>query len=248
MITSCNGMKLSEISMTETAIIVQARMGSTRFPLKMQRPLGQYTIFEWVLKRVSRIKNAQHFVLATSKQQSDDVLCRVAGDYNFSVYRGSENDVLGRFSNASRIHKCKNLVRVCADNPFIDPELIDELIDTFRNGHYDYAFNHLNRLENMMPDGFGAEIFTASLLSWLDEHVDDICHREHVTSYIWSNIDQFTVKTINAAENLRVPNLKFDIDFSTDLEKLTTLVNAGVSIMTPASEIVGIAKKLGLKE
>ena len=126
--------------------IVQARMGSTRFPGKMLKKLGSYHILEWVINRLKRANNLDGIVLATTTLPEDDVLQQKAKFWGVDVFRGSKEDVLGRFYKAARYFEANTIVRVCGDNPFVAPEEIDRLIEFFDNNPCDYACNHQNRL------------------------------------------------------------------------------------------------------
>ena len=141
---------------TSVFAIIQARMGSSRFPRKMIARLGPYTLIEWVFIRVNKTKNIDKVLLATSDLPRDDELVKIANKYNINVYRGSELDVLKRFYNAAYKNKAKTIIRICADNPFIDPIELDRLINFYNENECDYAFNHQNKLKSNYADGFGA--------------------------------------------------------------------------------------------
>ena len=137
--------------------------------------MGKYQIIEWVILRLLNTKLSEHLVLLTTKNKIDDWLVDTANNFGLKTYRGSENNLIERFYLASQKYDVKNVVRVCADNPFIDPAEVDKLICFFnKKANLDYAFNHQNRLNNGYADGFGAEIFTTDCLSkiyrWLIEN------------------------------------------------------------------------------
>ncbi|MBI3773334.1 MAG: glycosyltransferase family protein [Gammaproteobacteria bacterium] len=221
--------------------IVQARMGSSRFPGKMLAKLGSYPLLEWVLRRVSQSQQLDHVVLATSDRPSDDLLVSVAEQCGIKAFRGSESDVLQRFVGAARQTRADWVVRVCGDNPFIDPGEIDRLVEYFANNPCDYACNHLDRLNSHYADGFGAEILSAKLLEKINEVANELRYREHATLYIWDHVHDFQIKSVSAPTALAYPHLRFDVDMQTDLARLGDFVKAGVTFSTPASEIVDLA-------
>ena len=126
--------------------IIQARMGSRRLPGKMLEELGGKTILEWVLLRTKSCKSLDQIVLATSVRDIDDPLISIAEKHHISTFRGSENDVLDRFSRAAKINSADYIIRICADNPFIDSNEIDLLINFFSKNNCDYSCNHQNKL------------------------------------------------------------------------------------------------------
>lgn len=227
--------------MSLVVALVQARMGSTRFPGKMLAELGGYPILEWVLKRISRARLIDRVVLATTTSSRDDALVSLAQKLGVEVFRGSETDVLGRFAAAAAQHGADVVVRVCADNPFVDPDEVDRLVNHFNHNLCDYACNHQDRLGSLYADGFGAEILSSALLQQIANTALDTRHREHATLYIWDHASDYRLSTVSAPSELAHPELRFDVDQPHDLTYLQALANAGVNIGNTASEIVRIA-------
>lgn len=224
--------------MNNTLAIIQARTGSSRLPGKMLLKLGDDYIIYWVIKRLLKCKKIDKLIVATSSNSKDDFLAEVIERIGVSVFRGDEDDVLGRFYKVSKKYNYDNIVRVCADNPFIDPNEVDKLIDFFLCNSCDYSFNHQDKLSNNYADGFGAEIFTQKTLNYLNQFCNDIKIREHVTLYLWENIKLFRINTFKAPKELSYPKLKFDLDTKKDYEKLSELILHGVSLDTKASDII----------
>lgn len=224
-----------------TVAIVQARMGSARFPGKMLAVLGGHPLLEWVLHRVTRAAELDETILATSTNWRDDPLAEFAEKYGVRVYRGDEADVLGRFVAAAEVSEAEWVVRVCADNPFVDPGEIDRLIDFFGNSNSDYACNHIDKLGNHYADGFGAEILSVDLLRSLASKATEPAHREHVTLYLWDHASDYSLKSVPAPRQLAYPELSFDVDSPEDLNTLARLLEQGVDLDTPAAAIVRLA-------
>lgn len=222
-------------------VLVQARLGSTRFPRKMLEQLGDYKLIEWVIFRLKKSKRISEVVLTTTDNPIDDELVLLASRMGVSVFRGSENDVLGRFAKAAKCHKAQIIVRVCADNPFVDPAEIDNLVDFYFNSNCEYACNHQDRLGSGYSDGFGAEILSLDLLLKLDNIVNESKYREHVTLFLWENYHQFKLCAPKAPNDCNFPDLKFDVDTQTDLVYLKKLVSKGVNIDSSSREIIKIA-------
>lgn len=221
--------------------IVQARMGSTRFPGKMLAKLREIAILDWVLRRLKRARRVDRVILATSTDSKDDILEELAEECGVAVFRGSEGDVLGRFAQAAQQSRADLVVRVCADNPFVDPGEIDRLIEHFETHPADYACNHQDRLGSRYADGFGAEIFKATLLETLNRSVMDSREREHVTLHLWENSKNFHLTAVPAPPELSFPELRFDVDRPEDLVFLNQLCSQGVTQEKSGSEIVKIA-------
>lgn len=208
--------------------VIQARMGSTRFPNKMLAKLGGRPLIEWILLRVKEAKEVDEVVLAIPNGQANDALAEAGKRHGVTVVRGDEDNVLSRFIQAGRETKADTIVRICADNPFIDAAEIDRLVRFYEAKHPEYAFNHLCRRDNHYADGFGAEIMSLSLLEELARSASKPAHREHVTSYIWEYPYAFDVATFDAPADLAFEKLRFDIDTPDDLLRLEPLAKLGI--------------------
>lgn len=220
-------------------------MGSTRFPGKTLALLGGIPIIEWVVRRTLRIRGVDHMVLATSRQTADDEIVSVAERLGIDTFRGSHEDVLKRVLDAAAPHEPHAVVRVCADNPFVDPGLVGDLVVEFRREWCDYAFNHRPGLGLEIADGFGAEVFDFNTLRSIPSRFSTPRYHEHLTSPFWEHQAMFKVKAVQAASWLRYPKMRFDVDTPSDLEYLNELVTKGnVNIDSSAAEIIGAAHDL----
>jgi spore coat polysaccharide biosynthesis protein SpsF len=200
--------------------IIQARLGSSRLPYKMLLSLHGKPIIEWVLKRVSKSKLIDDIIVAIPSSEDNNILEKYIVELGFKVFRGSEDNVLNRFYESVKEYKTDNIIRVCADNPLIDGNEIDNLINFYNSNNCDYAYNHIPK-DNLYPDGLGAEILSFELLQWLNDNVTSQHHKEHCLSYITDNKDKYSIKTFDPLDkDLHYPNLKFDVDIFDDYYKL----------------------------
>jgi Spore coat polysaccharide biosynthesis protein F, CMP-KDO synthetase homolog len=220
--------------------IIQARMGSKRLPKKMSLELGGYPIIEWVINRVKKCKLIDKFILATSLLEENDYLINMSRKHMIKSYRGSEENVLSRFVDISKMENPDFIVRICADNPFIDHNEINRLIKFYLSKNCDYACNHQHKINSGYADGFGAEIFSYDLLKKINNNVKTNSSKEHVTLHLWKNQKKFNIMEVPAPPELNYPNLRFDLDNSDDLLKLENLVNMGINIHSSAKKIVKV--------
>ena len=197
--------------MKKVVAIIQARMGSTRLPNKMMLSLHGKPIIEWVIKRVQKSKLVDEIILATSQNRENDILVNYAEKLGIKIFRGSENDVLNRFYLAGKEFQASHIIRICADNPLIDGEEIDNLINFYFQNSYDYVYNHIPK-NNNYPDGLGAEIVSFDILEKLEKEVTSSEEREHLFLNIVNNQDNFSVATFEPKKEIAYPNLRFDID------------------------------------
>lgn len=213
-------------------------MGSSRFPGKMLRPLGSMPILSWVIQRVKRAQTLHAVVVATTTAQVDDPIAQLSANLGVYVFRGSESDVLGRFTAAAALYEASAVVRVCADNPFVDPGEIDRLVSSFIEQDADYSFNHQDRLGSKYADGFGAEVMRRGVLDQLSRVAKSPAHREHVTAALHDGTMACRMLAITPPAALEHPELRFDVDTPEDLERLAVLVAAGIHDRSSAAQIV----------
>jgi|TARA_B110000483_G_scaffold182711_1_gene216109 spore coat polysaccharide biosynthesis protein SpsF len=219
--------------------IIQARMDSSRFPEKMMASLGDLSIIEWVILRVKKAKFLDNIVLATSNEKQDDYLINVANKYEIQNYRGSKLNVLNRVVEAATQYKADHVVRICADNPFICFDEIDDLIEYYKTSECDLAFNHSPLFNSNFADGFGAEILSSKTLYEISKEIVLSSHKEHVTKYLYDNNKKFNICSPPCPSELSFPHFKFDIDKINDLKKLNHFLNTyKIKIDTSAKDIL----------
>lgn len=185
--------------MSKLGIILQARTGSTRMPEKVIIPF--YTgksILDLLIEKVQKLDIPA--VLATTVNPSDDRICDLAACHDFPVFRGSENDVLNRFIQAAREHKFEKIIRVCADNPFLDLAGMKTLIEALEKSDADYLSFQLagNRPSILTHFGFWTEAVRVDALEKAQQLTHEKLYHEHVTNFIYGNPQLFNVQFIQA--------------------------------------------------
>jgi spore coat polysaccharide biosynthesis protein SpsF len=208
--------------------IIQARMNSSRLPGKVLMPIGNSTLLDLQLKRVTRSARIDDFILATTGSSADDAIATVARAHDIMCYRGSEQDVLDRFYQAVIAHgQVDYVVRLTADCPLADPRLIDSLIDHAMQNKFDYCSN---TLDPSFPDGMDIEVFSFKALqkAWLEATLPS--DREHVTPYIWRN-SSFHGQTLFSSgcyysSSNRYATLRLTVDEEADHRVIVALVAA----------------------
>lgn len=201
----------------KVAAFVQARMGSRRLPGKsLERIWDEMPLVEVVLRRAAAARRVDEVVLVTARTAADEALVERATAIGVAAMAGPEEDVLGRFVEALEDHPAEAVVRICADNPFVDPFAIDDLVDLFERAQpCDYASNHT--AASGLPDGAGCEIVGADALRHAAERCRDPEEREHVTQYVVAHPEEFRIATAPPPAD-PYPFLKLDVDTAADLE------------------------------
>lgn len=161
--------------------IIQARMTSSRLPGKVMMTIGKKPLIQIMIERVQKSKHINQIVVAMPEDDKCDDLEALCHTLGVAVFKGSETDVLSRFVGAARKYNADIVIRLCSDCPFNDPQILDQVIDMFMGGGYDYVNNVGAR---SFPDGLDVEVFSADSLYAADRETQDVKHREHVTTYI----------------------------------------------------------------
>ena len=144
--------------------IIQARMGSTRLPGKVLMGVNGRTLLAYQLDRISKSKKLNKVVIATSTLEKDDVIEAFCKDYGVDCYRGSENDVMSRYYECAKKYNPDTVVRMTADCPLIDPEIIDKVVQKFKDNNVDYCANTVPPETSKFPDGSDIEVFSMKAL------------------------------------------------------------------------------------
>lgn len=170
--------------------IIQARMGAERFYGKVLKSLPFNSDLCILDQIVIRIKAAgiENIIVATSTNQNDSAIIAHCDKMNYKYFQGDEENVLKRFYDAANYNKCKNVIRVTADNPFIDPIYMKDSVDEFLNNFPEYFATR------GLPLGTNFEIFTFKALERCYSQAKDRYDTENVTSYIYNNPNLFNIQ------------------------------------------------------
>lgn len=229
--------------MNDILFIIQARMGSTRLPGKVLRPLGSNRLLDILVHRVRQSafyqKDRDNLVIATSDKETDDILEAHCIKQGFRVFRGSEERVLDRFVKVIEAVKPSVIIRLTGDNPFVDPELLDVMIQAHFDQGSDYTYT-LNA-----PLGICGEVVNANLLIDISriQALEDQ-YQEHVTLYIRNHPALYRVQFLEAPERFRAPQYRLTIDTKEDYESIKALYQkAGERPDVSASELITLLNR-----
>lgn len=216
-------------------------MSSSRLPKKMLMKLGNGTLIEYVYNRCKQAKLSDDVIVITSDDKSDDDLFRICKEKKIPVYRGSLNDVLKRYIDASNNFDVELICRVCGDSPFVDVSAIDSMFGTMmKNKHLDYisTVNSLN--------GFMSEVLTLKVLKNINDKKLYAEDREHVTKYIRDNMANFKVKKLELdLRPVELEKFTLTIDYPEDLIIAQNIVKHLNGFKFSSDDILKILKNIG---
>ena len=205
--------------------IIQARMGSTRFPGKILKPIQSKPMLWHIVDRLRHVSDIDEVIIATSTLPVNDQVFEMAKNNGILCFRGSEEDVLSRFFGAAKITGASHLIRITGDCPLVDPPTIEKLINLYFGGNYDFCGvasgagvaneNDINRF----PDGLDAEIFSFKVLAEANLEARTLLHREHVTPFIWQNKQRYKLGSLYSDSDYSHIRLTVDNEVDFDFIK-----------------------------
>ncbi|WP_454021058.1 cytidylyltransferase domain-containing protein [Azospirillum sp. Marseille-Q6669] len=223
------------------AVVVFARMDSRRLPAKTLCPIAGRPLLGRVLDRVRRLPGGHPVVVATSSRAVDHPIVAFAEDEGVSVFRGDADDVAGRALACATALGIGRLVRVSADSPFIDPGLIERVLQAATDSSADIATNVFPRT---YPPGLSVEAVDAAALRRMAEEAADPEDREHVTRFMYRHPERYSIVNV-AAPDWRYDGVSLTVDTSDDLAKADWIAaNLGERAATASiGEVVHVARK-----
>ena len=192
--------------------VVQARMGSTRLPNKVMKPIGDKSMIQILLSRLSKSRQVNQILVATSVDPRNDVLSEHVESLGFHCFRGSETDVLRRYIDAGKSVDADIVVRITGDCPLVDPALVDQVIEKYLKGSSLYSSNID---PPTFPDGLDIEVIDFFTLEKSGLETEDTFDREHVTPYLRKSAQ---ITKSNLTSEIDYSNLRWTVDDPQDYE------------------------------
>ena len=203
----------------ETAIILQARLGSKRLPGKVLKKINGKTILEYTIERLKKTRLSKNIIVATTKREEDQKILRMAKKMNCYIFAGSTNNVLNRYYKAASYYDVKNIVRVCSDSPLIDPKIINKVYLFYLKNNYDYVSN---KIVPSYPIGMGVEILNFQSLEKANKLTKNSYDKEHVTAYIYKNPKKFKIKNVGLKK--KILNYRLVLDYIEDFKLISKIL------------------------
>jgi spore coat polysaccharide biosynthesis protein SpsF (cytidylyltransferase family) len=224
----------------DVVAIVQARLGSSRLPGKVLMSLAGIPVIDRVISQLQYSSRLSGIVVATTEKPEDDRLVEHLCQRNVRFFRGSELDVLDRYYQCALCIGANSIVRVTADCPFIDPSVVDQVVDLYERSQAMYASN----IEpETFPDGLDVEVFSFEALEWSWRESSAASDREHVTQFIRRHSDWFS--RANLESPVKLDDLRWTLDEPADYQFLDQVARQFSAKLGPVSinEILEILQR-----
>jgi spore coat polysaccharide biosynthesis protein SpsF len=195
--------------------IIQARMGSSRLPGKILRDIAGEPMLMRVVERAQRASNLDQTVVATTTDANDKAVVELLEKRDVPFIRGHPTDVLDRYLTAAQVFSADIIVRLTADCPLHDPDVIDKTVNAFlaKLPDVDYASN---RLVRTYPIGLDVEVFTRQALLRAGDEATENYQREHVTPYLYEV--EGRARLLSVESNKDYGHYRWTVDTPDDLE------------------------------
>ena len=201
--------------------IIQARMGSNRLPGKVMELLDEKNpSLYYTVSQIRNVKKLDKIIVATTNTKEDDIIFDFTKKMNIECFRGNEDDVLDRYYQCAKEYDLDIIIRITADCPLIDPQIVNKALNEFEIGKIDYIQNLDPRT---FPDGMDIEIFKFNILKEAWKNADLSSEREHVTPYFRNNEKKFNIKNFSHDKDLS--HYRWTLDYHEDLELIKIIVN-----------------------
>ncbi len=187
-------------------------MTSTRLPGKVLLEAAGRPLLEHMVERLRRARSLDEIVVATTAEPSSDPIAALADRLGIGCFRGSEDDVLGRVLGAAQAYDAELIVETTGDCPLVDPDVLDLVVERFRDGGVDYCSN---TLERTYPRGMDVEVFPTAVLEQVAALTDDPADREHVSIYIYEHPERYRLRSV-VSERPEATELRLTVDTPDD--------------------------------
>ncbi|WP_096203114.1 cytidylyltransferase domain-containing protein [Bacillus sp. FJAT-45350] len=202
------------------AAIIQARMGSTRLSGKVMKDIKGRTVLSHVIERVKQSNLIDDIIIATTVQETDNLIENEAIKCGAKVYRGSEEDVLSRYYLAAKENNIDIIVRITSDCPVIDANVLDKILNFYLEKKYDIVTNAGSDLsQRTFPRGLDTEVFSFKVLEEAFHNGREKYHREHVTPYIY----EISTKIHYFKNDVNYSNHRWTLDTEEDFELISEI-------------------------
>lgn len=209
----------------KVVVIIQARMASSRLPGKILKQIGEMPMLAWVVERSQRAMKVDDVVIATTDDPSDDAVAGYCEEQGYTFVRGSMHDVLDRYYQTAKKQGADVIVRLTADCPLIDPEMLDSNIKTFleTDPPLDFAANRLPPPhKRTVPIGLDTEICTFDALETAWKEAEETHQREHVMPFFYEQPERFNI--LHILHEPDYGDLRWTVDTREDLELVRKIV------------------------
>ena len=206
------------------AAIIQARLGSSRLPNKVIKPILGRPMIWHILNRISNSKRLEKIIVAIPDSDKDTELEEILKKNGSLYFCGNDQDVLDRYYQCAKEFNVDIIVRLCADDAFCDPAVIDKSISLFLAKSPDIDCVASSVGTSTYPEGMEVEVFSFSCLEQMWKGAKKKSEREHVTPFIFNNKSEFNIAAMPSL-NEDLSHMRWSVDYDIDYRFVTQVYN-----------------------
>lgn len=199
--------------------IIQARLGSKRFPKKIFKKIKGERLINLLYKRLNKSSKINKIVVAIPDSKKDDILLKYLKKKKIPFFRGSEKNVLGRYFDTAKHFKGDIIIRVTSDCPLLSSDIIDKHLKLYLKKKNKVITNYLSKT---YPVGISFSILDFKTLKKANDNATKAYDKEHVMPYIYRNMKSKILKT---SLNLNYNFLRLTLDYKEDLVTIKKIYN-----------------------
>ena len=208
---------------------IEARMTSSRLPGKVMKECLGKTMLAHMVDRVKRSKILDDIVIATTVNDTDDVLVKEAERLGVHSYRGSEDNVMSRVVEAAEFYQADIIVELTGDCPLLDPALIDVAVAEYFDSGVDYLSNlDIDEFDRGLahPLGFAVQVFSSAILADAYRRTNDPLDFEHVSRPLYQTPERYSVKYMPTPDRQRGPDMSVTLDTPEDFQVISAVLES----------------------
>lgn len=161
--------------------IIQARLASTRLPAKILAPLAGRPLLALLAERLAPAP-VDEWWLATTERADDDVTAAWGEAAGLRVFRGSTDDVLSRFAAITELRRPEWVVRITADDPFVDAGIVRRLL--LPTAALRRSISLVEAGGGVLPLGYAPQIARGEAILAAAAEAHEPWHRAHVLTWV----------------------------------------------------------------
>ena len=196
------------------------------------------TLLYYVIQQLKFSKLAKNMMIATTTSEKDDDIVNFAIKMNLNYFRGEMDNVLDRYYQCAKNFSISTIVRISADDPLIDPTVVDRIIEKFNSNSYDYVSNAHPRT---FPQGNEIKIFSFEALESAWKNAKKTSEKEHVTPYMYNNKEKFRIGNVEHPKNLS--SLRWTVDTQNDLDLVRLIISKIQKMPILMTDIIDVLTK-----
>lgn len=207
--------------MKKLIVTIEARMNSSRLPGKVMMEISKKPLLIHLIENLKSLDEIDDIVVATTTNLKDDIICKYLDKMNVSYFRGDEMDVLGRVTKASIKFEADVVIQLTADNPLIDPKIIEKGIRIFLESDFDCVSNTFTK---SYPSGMDVTIFRRDFLEFISKKACNEKYREHVPLYVKENKNKFKIFEFFAEDKINRPDISLTVDEESEFKMVKKII------------------------